>query len=333
MYWAGYAACTVLIVFSGVKLSGYGDIIAVKTGLGRTWIGVVLMASVTSLPELITGLGSVTYAGAPDIAVGNVLGSCTFNMLILALLDVLHRPLPLSARARHGHTLTAGFGILLLCIATVGLFLQGRHSPIGWVGAYSLLFLGIYVIAMRTIFAYEKKQVAAFVKGHAGGPGYDGISLRSAVLKYAVHAGVIIAAASLLPLVGKGIAESTALGQTFVGNVFIAASTTLPEVVVSLAAVRMGSLDMAVGNLFGSNIFNVGLILAMDDFFFTPGAILSFVDPSHLVSAVSAAAMTTIAVLGLTYRAEKKRLWLAWDSIGMTAVFLVNLLILFALRR
>src|SRR3990170_7453878 len=125
-FWAMYAACTALIVFSGAKLSRYGDILAGKTGLGRTWIGVILMASVTSLPELITGLGSVTYAGVPDIAVGNVLGSCTFNMLILALLDVLHRPLPLSARARHGHTLTAGFGILLLCIATVGLFLQGR---------------------------------------------------------------------------------------------------------------------------------------------------------------------------------------------------------------
>ena len=98
-YWAMYTACTALIVFSGAKLSRYGDILAGKTGLGRTWIGVVLMASVTSLPELVTGLGSVTYAGAPDIAVGDVLGSCAFNLLILALLDVLIRPLPLSTRA------------------------------------------------------------------------------------------------------------------------------------------------------------------------------------------------------------------------------------------
>src|SRR3970282_1158850 len=106
----GYPPRHVLIVFSGVKLSGYGDIIAVKTGLGRTWIGVVLMASVTSLPELITGLGSVTYAGVrrvhpaapPAFASGNAVGCCTFNMLILALLDLLHRPLPPSARARHG---------------------------------------------------------------------------------------------------------------------------------------------------------------------------------------------------------------------------------------
>jgi cation:H+ antiporter len=332
-YWAGYIVCTALIVFSGVKLSRYGDVIAVKTGMGRTWIGVVLMATVTSLPELITGLGSVTYAGVPEIAVGDVLGSCAFNMLILALLDVLHCPLPLSARAHHGHTLSAGFGILLLCIVALGLFLQNRLQPIGWVGAYSLLFLGVYFIAMRMIFVFEKKRFAAFAKERAGETDYGDVSLRIAALNYAVHAGVIIVAASMLPLVGKGIAESTALGQTFVGNIFIAASTSMPEVVVSLAAVRMGSLDLAVGNLFGSNIFNVGLILAADDFFFTPGAILSFVDPSHLVSAVCAAAMTTVAILGLTYRAEKKRLWLSLDSIGMMAIYLVNLLILFSMRR
>ncbi|MEK7789952.1 MAG: sodium:calcium antiporter, partial [Planctomycetota bacterium] len=82
--WFGFIVCTAVIVYSGTKLAKYGDIIAEKTGLGRMWIGVVLMASVTSLPELVTGISSVTYAGVPDIAVGDVLGSCVFNMLILA---------------------------------------------------------------------------------------------------------------------------------------------------------------------------------------------------------------------------------------------------------
>ena len=331
-YWAMYVACTALIVFSGAKLSRYGDILAGKTGLGRTWIGVVLMASVTSLPELVTGLGSVTYAGAPDIAVGDVLGSCAFNLLILALLDVLIRPLPLSTRAHHGHTLSAGFGILLLGIVSVGLTLRNHSLPVGWIGGYSLLLLGVYLVAMRMIHIYEKRRVAAFAKERSEEPGYDEIPMRSALLNYALHAGIIVLAASVLPLVGKGIAESTALGQTFVGNIFIAASTSLPEVVVCLAALRMGAVDLAIGNLLGSNIFNVGLILAADDFFYTPGPILSFVDPGQGITAISAMAMSAIAVLGFTYRAEKKRLWLAWDSIGMVAIYLVNLLILFSMR-
>ena len=81
--WLEFVICMAVIVYSGTKLSIYGDIIAEKTSLGRAWTGLVLMASVTSLPELVTGVSSVTYAGVPDIAVGDVLGSCVSNMLCL----------------------------------------------------------------------------------------------------------------------------------------------------------------------------------------------------------------------------------------------------------
>src|SRR3970040_2840657 len=97
LLWLGFIACTSVIVYSGTRLSKYGDIIAEKTGLGRTWIGVVLMASVTSLPELVTGISSVTFADVPDIAVGDVLGSCVFNMFILAFLYAFYKPIPISA--------------------------------------------------------------------------------------------------------------------------------------------------------------------------------------------------------------------------------------------
>ena len=116
---------------------------------------------------------------------------------------------------------------------------------------------------------------------------------------------VVIIAAIFLPKIGEGIAETTGLGQTFVGNIFIALSTSLPEVVVSISAVKMGAIDLAVGNLFGSNIFNI-LILAIDDIFFVKGPILSFVNTSHIISALSAILMTAIAIIGLTYRSEKR---------------------------
>jgi cation:H+ antiporter len=92
-----------------------------------------------------------------------------------------------------------------------------------------------------------------------------------------------------------------------------------------------GVPDIAAGDVLGSCAFNL-LILAADDFFYTAGPLISSVDPSHAVTAISGVAMSAIAVLGFTYRAEKKRLWLAWDSIGMLAVYLVNLMILFSMR-
>jgi cation:H+ antiporter len=330
--WLGFLACTAIIVYAGAGLSRYGDIIAAKTGLGGTWIGVVLLASVTSVPELVTGLSAVTYARAPDIAVGDVFGSCVFNLLIVAFLDVFHRAQPISTRAHHGNTLAAGFGILLLCAACLGLFLNVRLFPLGRIGPYTPILLVLYFLAMRIVYSYEKRQLAAFVRERAAEPGYQDVPMRTVRLGFVSHAAAVVAAAVLLPKIGAEIAAATGLGQTFVGNVLVAFSTSLPEVVVSVAAVRIGSVDLAIGNLFGSNLFNVGLILAVDDFVFARGPILSFVHPGHIVPALSAMAMTAIAVAGLTYRAERKRLVLAWDSIGIVAVYLVNLAVLYLVR-
>lgn len=329
--WLEFVICTVIIVYSGTKLSKYGDIIAEKSGLGRAWIGVVLMASVTSLPELVTGVSSVTYAGVPDIAVGDVLGSCVFNMLILAILDTMYRPAPISTKAHQGHVLSAAFGLLLLSMVCASIFLRENIYPIGWLGPYSLMFIVIYLIAMRLVFFYEKRKIAEFMKEMAEELRYKDVSMRTAFLHYGLNALIVIIAATFLPKIGEGIAESTGLGQTFVGNIFIAVSTSLPEVVVSIAAVKMGAVDLAIGNLFGSNIFNI-FILALDDIFFLKGPLLSYASPNHIISALSAMAMTTIAIIGLTYRAEKKRLFLAWDSVGILMVYLINLMLLYALK-
>jgi len=332
LLWLGFIACTSVIVYSGTRLSKYGDIIAEKTGLGRAWIGVVLMASVTSLPELVTGITSVTYANVPDIAVGDVLGSCVFNMFILAFLDVLYKPMPVSTKANQGHVLSAGFGILLLSTIAFSLYAHSDIPAIWWIGAYSFCSLFIYIIAMRLIFHYEKRQMSKYLEEIATETKYEDLTTKNAVLHYTINAFFVIIAAAFLPGIGEGIAEMTGLGQTFVGNIFIAISTSLPEVVVSIAAIKMGVIDLAVGNLLGSNIFNI-LILALDDFFFTRGPILSFVSPHNIVSAISAIAMTVIAIIGLTYRAEKKPLYfMAWDSMGIVAVYIVNMMILYRMR-
>jgi cation:H+ antiporter len=221
LLWLGFLACTMLIVYSGMRLSKYGDIIAEKTGLGRAWIGVVLMASVTSLPELVTGISSVTYAGVPDIAVGDVLGSCVFNMLILAILDAVHRAMPISRKAHQGHVLSAAFGLLLLSIVCVSMLLRENIPPIGWVGSYSFLCMVIYLTAMRLIFSYEKRKITEFLKEMAKELKYRDTSTKAAVLRYGINALIVIIAAIFLPRIREGIAVSTGLGQAFVCNIFI----------------------------------------------------------------------------------------------------------------
>jgi cation:H+ antiporter len=331
VFWIGFIVCSAVIIYCGHKLSRYGDIIAEKTGMGRTWIGVVMMATVTSLPELVTGLSSVSFSGVPDIAVGDALGSCVFNMLILAVLDALYRPMPICTKAHQGHILSAGFGILLLGIIGISLTLGSRIDPIGWIGPSTFLVIAIYFVAVRMIYYYEKKRIAEFIKERAVELKYEHIPMRSAAVNYAVNAFGVIMAAVFLPTIGAGLAGQTGLGQSFVGNIFIAVSTSLPEVVVSISAVRIDAIDLAIGNLLGSNIFNI-FILALDDMFFTQGPLLAVANHAHMISALNAIIMTVIAVIGLTYRAERKTLFLAWDSMGILLMYIVNVMMLYMSR-
>jgi cation:H+ antiporter len=331
LVWLQFVACTGIILVSGTYLSKYGDVLAEKTGLGRTWIGVVLMASVTSLPELVTGISSVGIFDLPDIALGDILGSCMFNILILALLDFLNGSAPISARAHQGQVLTACFGILLLGLFNVSLFGAAQMPSLGWVGAYSLVFAAVYLAAMRAVFFYEKKRITELIEAVAEEIRYEKISKAKAYRMYGLNALLTIGAATYLPHIGEAIAQMTGLGETFVGSAFIALSTSLPEVVVSIAALKMGAVDMAFGNIFGSNLFNV-LILAIDDVFYKKGPILSHVSPNHLVSLSAAIAMTAIATIALTYRAGKKWYFFAWDSVTILAVYVFALIVLFGLR-
>lgn len=329
--WSAFIICTAAIIYSGSRLSRYGDIIAEKTGLGRTWVGLIMLASITSLPELITGLSSVIIIDVPNIAIGDILGSCVFNMFIYASLDAIFRPMPLSTKAHQGNILSAGFGILLLGIVATGLVTGEQTGYFGWIGWYSLIIIVVYFIAIRLVFIYEKRQISLYAKEKAVELKYEAISLKTAFVQYSINGLIIIVAAVFLPKIGKEIALSTGLGKTFVGNIFIALSTSLPEVVVSISAVKIGALNLAIGNLFGSNIFNL-FILVIDDFFFMKGPILAFVDMNHIISALSAITMTAIAIIGLTYRASKKPLFLAWDSMGMILIFIGNIIFLYLLR-
>ncbi len=329
--WLQFILCTAVIVYAGIRLAKYGDIIAEKTGLGRTWIGIVLLASVTSLPELITGFSSIVVFDVPNIATGNVLGSCMFNMLTIALLDMRTRTAPISSRAHQGQVLAAGYGIFLIGMVSLSIVIGNRLPSVSWIGVNSILFILTYLWAMRMIFIYERRRKLAAIKEVVEELQYKDISRKRAYLTFAATAVVIIATALWLPYLGDRIAEMTGLGPTFVGTVFVAFATALPELVISFAALRIGAVDMALGNLFGSNLFNVG-ILAFNDILYFKGALLSNVSTNHLISANAAIMMAAIAIVGLTYRTRKRTLFLAWDSVGIVLVYAISTWILFDLR-
>lgn len=327
--WASLFACLAVIGVAGVRLSRYGDIIAEKSGLSRGWVGLILLATVTSLPELVTGLSSVTIAQVPDIAVGDIMGSCVFNLLIIVVLDFLYRKESVYTRARQGNVLSAGYGIALIGFAGFNLLLYraGTFPSLGHVGLYTPVILLLYLLAMRSLYRYEQTQVSEYVEDRA--ERHPEMRLKQAVQGYAMASVAVVAAGIWLPFIAKDLAAAMTWEQSFVGTLFVAAVTSAPEVVVTIAALRIGAVDLAIGNLFGSNLFNIA-ILAIDDLAYLPGPLLADVSLTHAASAFSAMMMSGLAVVGLVLRPVSRVFrTVSWISLLLLVIYLLNTLFLY----
>lgn len=327
--WLALLVCLAVIGVAGVRLSRYGDIIAEKSGMSRGWVGLILLATVTSLPELVTGLSAVTVAQAPDIAVGDILGSCVFNLLIIVVLDFLYRKESIYTRARQGNVLSAGYGIALIGFVGFNLLLyrDGPLPAIAHVGLYTPVIFLLYLLAMRSLYRYEKAQVSEYVEDRA--ELYPDTSLKQAVRGYAMAAMAVVAAGIWLPFIAKDLALVMAWEQSFVGTLFVAAITSAPEVVVTVAALRIGAVDLAIGNLFGSNMFNI-VLLAIDDLAYLPGPLLANVSFTHATSAFSAMMMSGLAVVGLVLRPQSRVFrTVSWISLLLLVIYLLNTLFLY----
>jgi cation:H+ antiporter len=328
----GFIVCATIIFFSGKKLSFYGDLIAEKTGLGRAWIGLILMASVTSLPELIVGISSVAIVKSADLAVGDVIGSCAFNLAILALIDIFvpkRQPLFLIASSRH--ILSAALGILLMGLVALGLYLPSAIVIIPGIGLISIACLVIYLFSVRLLYRFEARgKLAELISGNEINT--TGMDLKTLGGKYSLFAAITITAALFIPYFANHLAQQTGLGATFVGTLFLAATTSLPEIAVSLAAIRMASVDLAVGNLLGSNIFNI-LILVVDDVFYTEGVLLKDASDNNLISLFSAIMMTAITIAGLTYKSETKKFRIALDAALILFFYIMTIVLLYYISR
>lgn len=319
--WGQFFVCAALIAAAGPKLVRYGDIIARETGLSRNWVGLILLATATSLPELFTGLSAVTVAAAPNIAVGDVLGSCVFNLVMLVLLDELCRGEPLYRRIDQGHILTAGFGIVLLGSAGAALLLSQAHLDISFwhISAYSPFIIVLYLVAMRATFVYERRRtpLAEILKSKE-------VTLKTAILRYLAAAAVIVAAGSWLPFIGAALSVQMGWNTSFVGTLLVAGITSLPELVVSVTAVRMDVVDMAISNLLGSNLFDI-LILGLEDFAYTKGSLFAAVSPAHTISVFAALVMSGIFVVAVLYRPETRlRGVIGWASIALLLAYLLS---------
>ena len=322
MIWLKFVLCLAIILFAGTKLARYGDAIAEKTRLGRIWIGLVVVAAVTSMPELVTGVSSVALVGSPDLALGTLLGTCAFNLAILALLDILHRRTPVLSQASLSHITSASWGILFAAIAAGGI-IAVRKFPVltvGWMGIPSIIILILYLVGIRRIFRYERNH--QMLPTQVPPPKYKELSTAKVYIGFALAAIAVIAAGIWLSFIGDEIAQTTGWGATFVGSLFLAITTSMPELVVMIAALRLGAIDMAVADILGANMLDLAYI-ALVDLAYRQGSLLGSVSPGHLVVAAVVAAMSLVVIAGLRFRRERKTfVFMSWYAPALIGLYI-----------
>jgi cation:H+ antiporter len=240
-----------------------------------------------------------------------------FNLLFLAVVDLLQREQPMYHRASATHLLAAAFGVVMLGFVAMSLVLGQRAPALFSLGLYSPVLLMLYLLALKSVFTHDRMQRASDAPAHPGAQRRD-------MLRFGAAAAVVLAAGSWLPGLADRLASEMGWSRSFVGTLFMALVTTMPEMAVTLSALRLGALDMAIGNLLGSNLFNL-TILAVDDAFYTRGPLLADAAPVHIGSAAAAIVMTGLVMVGLLMRPQGRVLRvLSWISVGLVAAYGLN---------
>lgn len=323
-----------VIIIAGSFLTKFADKISEATGWGRMFVGGLLLAGATSLPELMVDLQAVQL-DLPDLAVGDLLGSSLFNLLILAVLDFAFpsafRRTAFSPKFLH-HSLAAVLTIVLTSIVGIGIASRLETSFFG-VNLFSWAVVIVYLYGLRLIFL-EGNENSVHAVASEPEQALSGISkyrpLILAFSGYIASAFVILVVAPYLVRAADEIARHTGLGHTFIGTTLVALATSLPELVSTLVAFRMGAPDLALGNIFGSNAFNMILFVPLD--FMYPKVLFSSVRSIHAVTALSVVAATGIAVMGQLYRKKERSRFAEPSSETVVVVIMLFLFLLYWLK-
>lgn len=306
-----FLASSAGLVWAGHLLASYSDEIAERMNMSRLFVGTLMLAFATSLPELLTTV-SAARAGAPDLAAGNIFGSSMANMAILATIDLLYRGRVWPA-VELGHARVAAVAIALTAMAGVSMHTQSTLR-IGWVGLTPIAIAAIYVFSVawfrRMPFlrrpGREEPQIE--IRQPIGRSDKRAhLSLAGLWVRFGFSVLLILVTAPIVTISVKSIAVTTGIAETFLGAALLAATTSLPELIASLAAIRIGAYDMAVGNLFGSNVANMS-VLVFADLAYTDGPILAAVSSSQMLSVLSAILLMGIAVAAIVGESEQTRL-------------------------
>ena len=307
-----------MIILAGSKLASFGEGLSKASGLGQGWIGLLFLATITSIPELTTTVtGGVI--NVPNIAVGNALGSNLFNLAIIGVVDILlFTKGPFLSKVRSYHAVSGGIVVLLSVLVILGIAI--KPTPIYRISPISLIIALVYVLGIVVLYRIEKGQ------GEVGENRERAMSLARAVSGFVFCAIVIIIAGVFLIHASKAISLEFGFSGPFMGAILVAVVTSLPELATSIGAFRIGAYDMIMGNLLGSNMFNI-LTIFLADIAFRRGAILSHLGgggKDQLLIAMAGILLAVITIVAISCRSRRRIVGIGASGILILATYLVS---------
>ena len=318
--WAKFIALLILVYIFGTQVTKSADIIAEKKNLARAFMGVVFISMITSFPELFTGISAAAIVESADLAVGEIIGSCVFNLFIIAIIDVIFRKKNFYINRKKGDIFPFGFSFIMVGLLTLGLSLNLSQKILN-VGVFSIIIFIFYIVFLRILFKERKITVKNEI--------YEDKNLKAEIVKFVISALIIIGIGIYLPVVGKEIAQVMNWSESFVGVIFLAFVTSFPELVVSISAARIGAFDMFIGNIAGSNLFNIAIIFIVD-IFYLKGIILSDASPINVSCGIIAMIMNFIVFFALVRSSRYKILNLvSINAILLIILYILNFIVLF----
>jgi cation:H+ antiporter len=332
LLWLQLGGAALFILFASNYLAKSADVIAIKTGLGRSFIGVVLLATATSLPELGLGVTSVVAFNAPDLAAGDAFGSNIFNLLIIGLLDLYWRNGPILNRVSITSVAVGALGVMIISIAVLGLFVHGATTALSSlpISPFTVIMFLAFLGAMYMIYAIEKRKDSSSDEAEA--PDYSDSSLTKTFALFGGAAVIVVAAAMWLAQIGDSLTEVMGWDASFVGTQFLAFSTSLPELAASFAAIRINAPELAISGVLGSNLFNMGLILFMDDVALVGQPLWEAVSPVHTMTAMFAILMTAVVTVALITRGRNRpRSFITFEAAILIGLYIICSVLVFKL--
>lgn len=298
MLYFGYVVLAVLVVLFSVRLSYYVDCLDKKTALSGAFIGGVMLAAVTSLPELFTSLTAVLALHQPDLVQGNVLGSNIFNLCVIGAILLFTSRRYQRASLSKSHTSTLVYGIVMYALVFIAIMMP-KEVGVGFlkVNLMSIMILVVYIINVKFMGDddsgdQEEDQV------------YISLSVKQIVLRFLAYSVALVTVSIFLTTVTDRLAEELNLGATLAGAIFLGIATSLPELSASVNLVRIGNFNASFGNIVGSNLFNF-IILCFADVLFTQGSI--YVNEPQVQNLLLFGALSMFAALGII-RFKKHRM-------------------------